>query len=107
MKPAALVFWPVTVSIHSEVLQKVLVKSSLCQEAVVMTNELQIPFATNRLRNLLYSFVVLELLTILWVCVNLQIQAFVSYAIALDVMNGRIELQVDRFHFTLCNVPVL
>jgi hypothetical protein len=49
----------------------------------------------------------LKLLIIHWIGVYFQVQTFVSHTIALDVMNGRIELQVDGFHFTLCNVPVL
>lgn len=107
MKPAALIFCTKAITIQSEVLQKVLIKPCLCQKTVVMMNQLQIPFTSNRFCNLLHGLVMLELMAILWVGVNLQVQAFVSHAIALDVMNRRIELQVDGFHFTLCNVPVL
>ena len=39
-----------------------------------------------------------ELLTIFRVSVYLQVQAFVPHAIALDVMNGKIELQIDGLH---------
>jgi hypothetical protein len=107
MKSAALVFCAMTIAIQSEILQKVLVKPCLCQETVVVTDQLQIPFTSNRFCNLLHGLVMLELMAILWVGVNLQVQAFVPHAIALDVMNGRIEFQVDGLHFTLCNVPVL
>ena len=107
MKSAALVFCTMTITVHSEIFQEIFVKPGLSQETVVVTNQLQIPFTSNCFCNLLYGSVVLELMAILRIGVYFQIQAFVSYAIALDVMNRRIELQVDGFHFTLCNVPVL
>jgi hypothetical protein len=107
MKSAALVFCTMTITVHSEIFQEIFVKPGLSQETVVVTDQLQIPFTSNRLCYLFHSSVMFELLTIFWVSVYLQVQAFVPHAIALDVMNRRIELQVDGFHFTLCNVPVL
>ena len=107
MKPTALVFCTMTITVHSEIFQEIFVKPGLSQETVVVTDKLQISFASNRFCNLLHGSVMFKLLTILWVCVDLQVQAFVPHAIALDVMNGRIELQIDGLHFTLCDVPVL
>ncbi len=101
MKSAALVFCTMTITVHSEIFQEIFVKPGLSQETVVVTDQLQIPFTSNRLCYLFHSSVMFELLTIFWVSVYLQVQAFVPHAIALDVMNGRIELQVDGFHFTL------
>ena len=40
MKSAALIFCAMTITIQPEILQKVLVKPCLCQEAVVVTNQL-------------------------------------------------------------------
>lgn len=107
MKSAALIFCTMTITIQSEVLQEVLVKPGLSQETVIVTNQLQISFTSYRFSNLLHGLVMFKLMAILRISVYLQVQAFISHTIALDVMNGRIELQVDGFHFTLCNVPVL
>ena len=71
MKTAALVFCTMTITVQSEILQKVLVKPGLSQETVVVTDQLQIPFTSNRFCNLLHGLVMLELMAILRIDVNL------------------------------------